>query len=49
MRDKFVTVQYIDTSDNISDSMTKALGSNKVRAFRLALHGLEPIADRYSN
>ena len=39
VRDKFCTIEYIDTAYNISDSMTKALGSNKIRHFRPYIMG----------
>ena len=48
VRDGYVTVKYIDTAFNISDSLTKALASNKSRAFRYQLHGLEAIPEEYT-
>ena len=45
MRDLYVTIQYIDTALNISDAMTKALGSNKIKTFLDTLHGLVSIPD----
>ena len=32
---------------DISDAMTKALGSNKVNTFKTLLHGLTPISEEY--
>ena len=45
VRDLYVTIQYIDTALNISDAMTKALGSNKIKTFLDTLHGLVSIPD----
>ena len=39
VRDKYVTVDYIHTSLNISDACTKGLGSNKIKLFEPYLHG----------
>jgi hypothetical protein len=47
VRDGYVIVSYIDTQFNLADTMTKGLGSNKCKAFRGKLHGLEAIADEY--
>ena len=38
-RDGYVRVQYIETAANISDAMTKGLGSNKIKTFLPSLHG----------
>ena len=43
VQDEYVTVNYVNTSDNISDACTKALGPIKVEAFEPKLHGYEPI------
>ena len=43
VRDRYCEVQYIDTALNISDAMTKGLGSNKIRTFRPYLMGHEPL------
>ena len=40
---EYVDVKYIKTDHNISDACTKALGSNKVKAFEPALHGFKPL------
>ena len=39
VRDKYCKVTYIDTARNISDAMTKGLGSNKTRTFRPYIMG----------
>ena len=43
VRDKYVIVQWIDTSENISDTMTKGLGNVKLKQFEPTLHGHEEI------
>ena len=45
VRDMYCTVQYVDTALNISDAMTKGLGSNKINTFVHSLHGAEPLPD----
>ena len=45
VHDMYCTVQYVDTALNISDTMTKGLGSNKINTFVHTLHGVEPLPD----
>ena len=47
VRDGLVKVSYIDTAENISDAMTKGLGSNKIAQFKPIIHGHLPLNDDY--
>ena len=49
VRDKYVSVHYINTQCNLSDVTTKALGSNKIREFQPYLHGQKPIDTLLTN
>lgn len=43
VKDKYVVVNYVHTSLNISDACTKALGANKIKSFEPILHGYQPL------
>jgi hypothetical protein len=47
VRDKYCIVQYIDTKDNISDTMTKGLGKVKIEEFKPYLHGDIPLDPQF--
>ena len=49
VRDKYISVHYINTQYNLSDVTTKALGSNKIREFQPYLHGLKSVSDLLTN
>ena len=43
VRDGYVTIEYVHTSDNIADCGTKALAAVKIGQFEPILHGYEAI------
>jgi site-specific DNA-cytosine methylase len=47
VEDGYVSIQYCRSEDNVSDSMTKALGSNKIRAVDGLLSGSELLPPKF--
>ena len=45
VRDGYVQVKYVHTSWNVSDILTKGLGSCKVKIFKPYLKGYQPLPD----
>ena len=43
VRDGYCKIQYVHTSWNLSDTLTKALGSVKINHFRPYINGWKPI------
>ena len=44
VRDRIVTVDYVNTQFNLSDACTKALGANKIKLFQPVLHGYKSLS-----